>query len=243
MSRILCVAAVCVCLTVPATPLARAQDAPTPSIETEDFEDLHARWRESDRLQLERPVEAIQIPDVETPRQSIGFFRWIASLFRALGPLLQLVFYLGLAALVAGILYFVFGQMLGIRFERDGGSSPDQPQDDVLTSNRPDERAARTLLEEADALARDGKFGEAVHLLLFRSIEDIQTRRDKQLPEALTAREIGALDDLPAEPRAALDPIIGLVEQNFFGGRDLVERDWTTARASYERFAFGQAWS
>ena len=36
---------------------------------------------------------------------------------------------------------------------------------------------ARRWLEEADALAGKGQFEEAVHLLLYRSIEDIEKQR------------------------------------------------------------------
>src|SRR3546814_10172873 len=37
--------------------------------------------------------------------------------------------------------------------------------------------AARALLAEADALAAEGRFAEAAHLLLYRSVEDIEGRR------------------------------------------------------------------
>ncbi|MEL7454518.1 MAG: hypothetical protein AAGJ50_14215, partial [Pseudomonadota bacterium] len=117
-----------------------------------------------------------------------------------------------------------------------------ETQDDIIASVRPDETTALSLLEEADALARAGKYAEAVHLLLFRSIADIQERRPGRLSTALTAREIGALSDLPARPRTALAPIIALVERSFFGGQPLLEVDWKDARSSYETFAFGDVW-
>ena len=41
----------------------------------------------------------------------------------------------------------------------------------------PEEAGARSWLEEADALAREGRFAEAIHHLLFRSVEDICRRR------------------------------------------------------------------
>ena len=99
------------------------------------------------------------------------------------------------------------------------------------------------MLEEADALAHAGKFAEAVHLLLFRSIEDIQTRVETGVPRSLTAREIGRLGFLPDRARTALGPIIAIVERSFFGGRDVDQAGWQTARASYEDFAFGGEWS
>jgi hypothetical protein len=115
--------------------------------------------------------------------------------------------------------------------------------DDHLVDLRPDAAAARSLLEEADALARQGRFAEAVHLLLFRSIEDIQERVDGGVPNSLTAREIAALGKLPARARRALAPIIQVVERSFFGGRAVEADGWQEARSSYEDFAFGEGWA
>ena len=63
------------------------------------------------------------------------------------------------------------------------------------------------------------------------------------MPRSLTAREIGSLGYLPGRARSALGPIIAIVERSFFGGRDVDESGWQTARASYEDFAFGEGWT
>jgi len=202
------------------------------------FDEIHAAYLDETGLQLERPVEALE---VNPPRNPSGFWRFLADLLSAMGPLFQVIFYGGLAAIVGGVLYFIVTQVTDFRFNWQRGDKRG-PTDDVLETLRPDADAARSLLAEADALAREGRFGEAVHLLLFRSIEDIQSRRKMRLSEALTAREIGDLSALPAAPRRALQPIIRLVERNFFGGRALAEADWQSARQSYETFAFGEAW-
>lgn len=206
------------------------------------FEDLHETWLATDNLQLERPIPE-DSPEIDPPnRQSIGFLRWLADLLNSLGPVFRFIFYAGLAFVVGTILYFILTQFTDIRFT-SLRKRPQAPKDDVLVAARPDQAVARSLLEEADALARNGQFNEAVHLLLFRSIQDIRSRRDGRLPDALTAREIGELQDLPERPRSALKPIVTLVERSFFGGRDLLQDDWKTARASYEEFAFGEAWT
>lgn len=113
----------------------------------------------------------------------------------------------------------------------------------MLTDIRPDGDRARSLLEEADALAREGKFAEAVHLLLFRSIEDVQERLEGGVPTSMTAREIAGLGSLPERARRALRPIIQIVENSFFGGRDVDAAGWQSARRSYEDFAFGDGWA
>lgn len=107
---------------------------------------------------------------------------------------------------------------------------------------QPDHAAARNLLAEADALAASGQFDEAVHLLLGRSLEDIQSRRPGLLKPALTARAIAAMRDLPDAARAAFGRIAEAVERSRWARRALAEPDWQQARAAYEAFAFGEHW-
>ena len=237
------VAALILCAMCPAMclPMA-AQDASSQT----DINEAHAAYLERSDLQLERPEEPPEEIVIEPPRErpgwAIAFGRFLDSIFGALAPLLQILFWLVVAGVIGGVLYFIFSEVARARLGGDKGDSSKQG-DDVIIDVRPDEATARTLLEEADALARAGKFAEAVHLLLFRSIEDIQTRLDGGVPRSLTAREIGGLGLLPDRARTALSPIIRLVERSFFGGQDVDEGGWTQARASYESFAFGEGWT
>ena len=66
-------------------------------------------------------------------------------------------------------------------------------------------------------------------------------RRAGGVPQSLTAREIERLGDLPERARAALSPIIRLVEKSFFGDQPVDQGGWKEARASYEAFAFKEA--
>ena len=202
-------------------------------------EKAHAAYLRDGDLQLTRPEQAdIQIE----PREPPGWIRAIAEFLQALGPLFRLVFWLIGAAVVLGLLYFLFGEAIRMRlgFKR---KEKTKATDDVLTDIRPDAARARSLLEEADALAREGRFAEAVHLLLFRSIEDVQERLEGGVPTSLTAREIAGLGSLPDRARRALKPIIQIVENSFFGGRDVDADGWQSARRSYEDFAFGEGWA
>ncbi len=205
------------------------------------FETAHEALLDTDRLQFERPVETVDLPQ---PREPNAFFKWLGQLLRGLGPVFQAIFYLGAAAIAAGILYFILRQIPNIRLRnlRRKDKTPTDT-DHVISNVRPDQDKARAWLEEADALAKEGRFSEAVHLLLFRSIEDIQSKRKAPIPRALTAREIERLDGLPSGPRDALRPIIALVERSFFGGQSVNAENWTSARKAYETFAFGEAWS
>jgi len=79
-------------------------------------------------------------------------------------------------------------------------------------------------------------------LLLFRSIEDIDSRRPDLVRPALTSRDIAALPAIPERPRGAFARIAMLVERSLFARRPLGEPDWRDCRAAYEEFAFADGW-
>ena len=101
----------------------------------------------------------------------------------------------------------------------------------------PDRAAAAALLEDADRLAGEGRYGEATHLLLQRSVHHIAHARPEWLQPASTAREIAVLPLLPDRARAAFGAIAVRVERSLFGLRDLDMADWQAARAAYAEFA------
>ncbi len=107
---------------------------------------------------------------------------------------------------------------------------------------QPEHAVARRLLEEADALAGKGQFEEAVHLLLYRSIEHIEERRPDLLRPSSTAREIGRFDGLPESARAMFAVIAGHVERGIFGASPIGETGWNAAREAYGSFALAETW-
>ena len=96
---------------------------------------------------------------------------------------------------------------------------------------------AEALLSDADALAAQGRYGEAVRLLLARSIGQIANRRPDLVHPSSTARELSRLDALPDAGRRAFAAIARSVERALFALEDLTERDWNEARAAYADFA------
>src|SRR3546814_9762389 len=86
--------------------------------------------------------------------------------------------------------------------------------------------AARALLAEADALAAAGRFAEAVHLLLYRSVEDIEGRRPGLVKPAMTSRDLAEAHDLPSVARGAFSRIARAVEVGRAPGRERVWREW-----------------
>jgi hypothetical protein len=106
----------------------------------------------------------------------------------------------------------------------------------------PDGAPVRAWLAEADALAAKGRYAEAIHLLLFRSVEDIARRRPQVVRPALTSRELAAAPGVPGSARALFARIAAGVEASLFGGRAVDEEGWVMARAAYADFALPGAW-
>ncbi|WP_018146539.1 DUF4129 domain-containing protein [Henriciella marina] len=209
-------------------------DTDAASVET-----LVERHAANDRIQTERP--SFQPEPREERRRSenglleaIGkFFAWLIQNF---GWLFRILIIAAIVAVIGYALWYMLGGLtLPARRKKQDKAAADVS---YIDGGQPERRQATALLEEADALAAQGRFAEAVHLLLFRSIADLNARRVGGVPQSLTAREIAALNDLPEKARSALSPIIRLVEKSFFGERPVDQSGWKEARASYEAFAF-----
>lgn len=211
------------------------------------FDKAYDKYQSDSELQRDRPFFELDLPDDLPdikPRKSWNFPSWLGGLIAGLGNLLQVVFWIAIGLGALAILYFIFTQIRRTNFRRNKDKSGrDKEEDDHYVDIRPDKKTALTLLEEADKVASAGNYAEAVHLLLFRSIDDIQQRLEGGVPKSLTAREIGRLDAIPERAKSVLAPIIQIVEGSFFGDAEVTEGDWQTARKAYETFAFGEEWS
>ncbi|HLG88285.1 MAG TPA: DUF4129 domain-containing protein [Alphaproteobacteria bacterium] len=100
-------------------------------------------------------------------------------------------------------------------------------------------RTAEQKAEEADALARDGRFAEAMHALLLQSVMEIRSRLDARIADSLTSREILRRVRLTAEGAAALREIILSVEWTYFGEHPADASDYGRCRQHFE--ALGRA--
>jgi hypothetical protein len=163
------------------------------------------------------------------------FTRWLGEVLepvvKALAAAWPWLSKLLIAALVIGVLallWAILAPYIADWRERRAGAAPDWVPDAVQ---------ARALLEEADRLAAEGRFDEAAHLLLYRSIEDIAEKRPELLRPSSTAREIGAFDALSQRARQAFGVIAGHVEASFFARRPLDRSAWDSAREAYRAFA------
>jgi hypothetical protein len=93
------------------------------------------------------------------------------------------------------------------------------------------------LLDDADRLAAEGRYDEATHLLLQRSVGLIAAARPDLLEPSATAREIARLPALPETARRAFSVMADRVERSLFALRRLTPDDWHAARAAYAEFA------
>jgi len=105
---------------------------------------------------------------------------------------------------------------------------------------RPDAAASIALLEDADRLAAEGRFDEATHLLLQRSVAQIAAARPDWVEPSSTARELAGLAALPDGARSAFRVIAARVERSLFALRALDRADWDDARAAYAEFALAR---
>jgi hypothetical protein len=87
----------------------------------------------------------------------------------------------------------------------------------------------------AEALARDGRFVEAMHELLLEALGEIRARLGDRLADSLTSREILRKAPLTEPGQAALREIIGRVEWTYFGEHPGQRNDYLVCRDSFER--------
>jgi Domain of unknown function (DUF4129) len=154
---------------------------------------------------------------------------WLAKA----GPAFKWLFWIGLAFGVGAILLFIGRELLAARFPSFRRKPKAAPEPEW----RPTAARARTLLEDADRLAAAGRFGEAAHLILFRSIEDIDARWPNRVGPALTSRDIAELDILTPTARGTFAAIARVVEKSLFGGRNVDADEFAACRNAYQAFA------
>ncbi|MBV7256442.1 DUF4129 domain-containing protein [Pacificimonas sp. WHA3] len=192
--------------------------------------EAHEAVRANKDIQFELPEYEPEVPEFPT---------WLKPLFEALGEFLAFIgpaipYVLG--AVLVGLLCYFLWPILSDWFDgrRYGGVR-------TLPDWRPEQRTARILLAEADMLASEGRYAEAAHLLLHRSIEDIQAARPDLVRVGFTSREIADHREMPEDARGVFAPIAQLVERGLFAGRSIAEPDWLGVRSAYDQFVFARA--
>lgn len=170
------------------------------------------------------------------------FFDWIGSMMPD-APLARFLLWTVLAIAAAALVTLIYQRLRHGQWRWPWSKGEEAELMPVEEEEwLPEAAPVRSWLEEADALAARGRFGEAIHHLLLRSIEDIARRRPRLVRPALTSRELSSSDGIPSAARELFAAIALLVERSLFGGRDVGRTDWDQARAAYADFALAKAW-
>ena len=199
------------------------------------FDEAFRAMKRDDKLQFELP------PAPEPPKLGWleNFFKGLAKFIEAIMPLLKIIFFMGIGAIIALILYAIAKVIYETRFNQDPKDLVENAPPPLYT---PNQEQARILLEDVDAMAAEGRYEDAVHELLFRSIQDIDIRRPNTIRRSLTSREIAALKILTPATRDAFATIGGVVETSYFGGQKIGKAEFDICRAAYAQFAQKSAW-
>ena len=179
-----------------------------------------------------------QFPDADLntkpPSWLTHFFDFLARHHRPI----QWGLWVMVAVAVLVVAWLVVRWLVRHDFSSPADAVPQRP----LSPWQPSARQARLLLEDADSLAAQGRFDDAVHLLLLVSIQEIGARRPGTVAPALTSREIARLPVLSPLAQQIFSDIAQVVEQSLFGGRAIGAAEFTRCRAAFEQFTRTDAW-
>ncbi len=165
--------------------------------------------------------------------EAIGnFFHGVGEVFSPLAPVVPYLLYGFGFIILALLLSPVVRLFITTRFER-------LFQRHYLVADapwRPSRAAVTALLSEIDALAEQGEYDEAVHLLLVRSVADINAFRPDLVRPHYSAREILSHPLLPEGARPAFRAIVQWVEKSYFAGLRVGKAGFDACRAAYVEF-------
>lgn len=230
--------------TTPQIPDASANNAPAPNSAPEPMSAPNG-WRE---LRNDGDIQfdefAMAPPEVREPGWFDGIFRAIGEFLGwALGPVGEflalnwsVIQWVILGFLALFVLYWIarsIGPLAKSRADAKAKAAAAASDPEW----QPSEAESMALLEDADRLAAEGRFDEATHLLLKRSVSQIAGARPDWVDPSSTARELAALPALSAPARGAFKTIAERVERSLFALRHLDKSDWEAARAAYADFA------
>ncbi len=160
------------------------------------------------------------------------FFDGVGKLFAPLGPAMPYIVFLLAAAVVGALLSPVVRAMIATRFERLFQRHNLRADEEW----RPTREAVIALLADIDGLAAKGQWDEAVHLLLQRSVADINAFRPSLVKSHFSARDIASHPLLPERARPAFREIVRWSEQSYFAGIPVGREGFDACRAAYVTF-------
>ncbi|MCG8361076.1 MAG: hypothetical protein MI920_36430 [Kiloniellales bacterium] len=135
----------------------------------------------------------------------------------------------------AGLVVFFIAQALpeSLRLRRKAASEAEERREAV---NDGALSSLEDALRQADRLAKEGRAGEAVHLLLLASLALLRQRVEPEPPLSWTSREVLRAISLPEQAGQSLSRLVGTTEISRFGGRVCSQESYLDCRRSYETF-------
>jgi len=195
------------------------------------LEEAHEALKNDRSYVFDYAVREVQQSRPRTARSNSGFFD-------SLGGILEVVFWAAVIIAIGLLLFFIIAEAIRLSKIERGAEEIKTAKPEIIPNYQPEAQAAKSLLGDVDELAAQGRYEEAIHTLLLRSISDIRENRPKAVPKAMTSREISHISILSELARQAFRNIGDRVERSYFGGRKLSKDDFERSRADYETFAF-----
>jgi hypothetical protein len=132
-------------------------------------------------------------------------------------------------AVALGAVLYSFRDMIPLLRARGGESWAESEEIGADMARRD----PTVVLAAADELAREGRYAEAMHVLLLRGLADIRARLDEPFADSLTSREILRSTRLPERARDSLRDVVGRVEWTYFGEYPAGQEDYAACRVSF----------
>ncbi len=182
--------------------------------------------RDTARDVLQDDAFQTELPVGEPPASSSGSsgrpppFNWSSERRVDLPPS-------GTGSLVSTIVWIVLGLVIGallLVFVREAIAGRQGAVEDPDGLWAPTVHVDATALGDAEQLAREGRYVEAIRVLLLRTFEAIGRRA--RLSTALTSREVLSAVEMSQAAHGALSDLVAAVEISHFGGQDVGQDDY-----------------
>lgn len=151
-----------------------------------------------------------------------------------LGAGAKVVLWVVVAIAAAALIYLILKEVSGLRTrwrrKPAGGEAASEltPEAEIEEGDR--------LVAEADRLAAQGRFAEAIHLMLVHGLRRLEAEGMAGVRRAFTAREVLRRSSLPRRAKDLLAVIVAAVEFSHFGGRAADAKIYGDCRTAFLSF-------